>query len=330
MKGAKKTRVGVVGVGYLGSLHARKYSQMEEADLVGVVDTDFVRAEAIAAQLKTRAYGSHDALFGKVDAVSIATPTESHTAVGLAFLSRGVDVMIEKPIAATTTEAMRLVEEAERGKAILQVGHLERFNAAVVALEGRVKDPMFIESERLSPFPNRGADVDVILDLMIHDIDIILSLVPSDVERVDAVGIPVVSSKVDIANARLRFRNGCVANVTASRVAGARVRRITLFQSGEYISIDYANQRLSISRPMEGGLGPAGITSEDLDIEKRDSLMEELRSFLACSSTRTTPVVSGRDGLRALEVARMIQEAAEASMAEFLAHGGAKRAAKGR
>jgi predicted dehydrogenase len=323
MKGAKKTRVGVVGAGYLGSLHALKYSQMEGVELVGVVDTDLARAEETAGRLKTRAYASHDALFGRVDAVSVATPTESHSSVGLAFLSRGVHVMMEKPIAATIAEAERLIAEAERGGAILQVGHLERFNAAVAALDGRVRGPVFIEAERLSPFPNRGVDVDVILDLMIHDIDIILSLVASDVERVEAVGIPVVSSRADMANARLCFGNGCVADVTASRVAAARVRRMTLYQPGECISVDYANQGLSISRPVEAGRGQPGMASEDIGIEKVDSLKEELGSFLACSATGTAPVVSGRDGLKALKVARMIQEAAEASMSMFLARGGA-------
>ncbi len=314
----KKIRVAVIGVGYLGRLHAEKYSAMEEAELVGVVDLDVERANEVAAAAGTVAFSSYEELKGKVDAVSVVTPTESHCKIGLDFLSRGVDVLIEKPIAMDLDEAERLCAEAEKTGAILQVGHLERFNAAVVALNGRLRDPVFIESFRLSPFPNRSTDVDVILDLMIHDIDIILNLVDADVDRIEAVGIPVVSNKVDIANARLTFTNGCVANVTASRVSKERVRKINLFEHDACIGIDYATQSIEIARlePAEGG-GVRSLVDEEIKIEKADSLDAELRSFIKCASTRTAPLVSGMDGKKALDVAQRIQESASVTMANF-------------
>lgn len=314
----KKIRVAVVGVGYLGRLHAEKYADLEKAELVGVADLDVERANEVAAAAGTTPYTNYKDLFGKVDAVSIVTPTESHCKIGMDFLGRGVDVLIEKPIAMDLDEAERLIEAARENNAILQVGHLERFNAAVVALNGRLGDPVFIESFRLSPFPNRSTDVDVILDLMIHDIDIILNLVNSDVERIDAVGIPVVSHKVDIANARLTFKNGCVANVTASRVSKERVRKVNLFEHDACISIDYATQSIEISRllPSEDG-GVSSLVDEEIKIEKRDSLKEEIRSFLECSASREAPLVSGVDGRKALEVAERIQESARITMANF-------------
>ncbi len=319
----KKIRVAVIGVGYLGSLHAEKYAGIEGAELVGVVDLDGARAEEVAAKVRTKAYQSYKDLFGRVDAVSIATPTENHLSVGMDFLSKGIDVLIEKPVAMNTDEARTLISESEKTGAILQVGHLERFNGAVMALNGRVSNPVFIESHRLSTFPNRSTDVDVILDLMIHDIDIILNLVGSEVRSVDAVGIPVITDKVDIANARIKFKNGCVANVTASRVSMERVRKMRLFQADAHISIDYANQHISISRivPDEDG-GRPKVVNEELDIEKSDSLLEELKAFIKCSANRTTPLVSGAEGLVALEVAFSIQKSVKASMAEFTHHPG--------
>jgi predicted dehydrogenase len=293
----KKIKVAVIGVGYLGRLHAEKYAAMDSAELVGICDLDVERANEVAAAAGTTAWSGYEELYGKVDAVSVVTPTESHCKIGMDFLSKGIDVLIEKPIAMDLDEAERLVAEAEKKKAILQVGHLERFNAAVVALNGRLRDPVFIESFRLSPFPNRSTDVDVILDLMIHDIDIILNLVDSDVDRIEAVGIPVISSKVDIANARLTFKNGCVANVTASRVSKERVRKINLFEHDACIGIDYATQSIEIARlvPSEGG-GVSSLVDDEIKIEKTDSLNAELRSFLNCSATRTAPLVSGVDG----------------------------------
>ena len=318
----KRIKVGVIGVGYLGRFHAQKYADLkEEVELVGVVDIVPEKAEKVAEQTGTSPYTDYRELLNKVDAVSIVTPTETHFTIGMEFLSQGVDVLIEKPITVNSKEAELLIQEAEKRGAVLQVGHLERFNPAVIALNGRLKDPMFIEAHRLSPFPYRGTDVDVVLDLMIHDIDIILNLVKSDVESVEAIGIPVVSRKVDIANARLRFRNGCVANVTASRVSKDRLRRTRLFQSDAYISIDYAKQHISIYRRTEGKDGGLpSIVEEELDIVRRDSLLEEIRSFIRCSATGTPPLVSGRDGKRALEVAQKIQASVEKSMSRLRGH----------
>lgn len=304
----KRLRVGVVGVGYLGKLHARKYSEIKEAALVGVADVDGKNAHEVASLYGVGAYASHMDLIGKVDAVSVVTPTESHCDVALDFLSRGVDVLVEKPIAMNGEEAGRLIKEAERMKRVLQVGHLERFNPAVIAMKGRVKDPVFIESRRLSPFPNRSIDIDVILDLMIHDIDIILNLVASDVEAVDAVGFPVLTGKTDMASARIRFKNGCVAEVTASRVSDERMRRLKLFQEGSFLTVDFANQLISETRARRGEGASGSLVTEEIPIEKKEPLLEELRSFVDSSLTRKPPLVSGSDGKRALEVAQRVQD----------------------
>lgn len=306
-------KVGVVGVGYLGKFHGDKYKAIEDTELVGVVDLDFKRAKEVAGELGVEAYKDYSALFDKVDAVSIVTPTETHRNVGKEFLSRGIDVLIEKPMTVTMEEADDLISTAKENNSILQVGHLERFNPAVVALEGIVNNPVFIESHRLAPFPNRATDVDVVLDLMIHDIDIILNLVDSDLERVDAAGVPVVSGKVDIANARLKFVNGCVANVTASRVSREPQRKIRLFQHDAYISIDYAEQEISVTR-LKSGSEKLVVEEEKIHIEKGDSLLEEIQSFVDCIKNKKSPLVSGEVGKRALSVAHRIQDEVKASM----------------
>lgn len=311
---AKEIRTAVIGTGYLGRFHAQKYAELSNSKLVGIVDIDKARAEEIAKETKTTAYTDYTELFGKVDAVSIVTPTDTHAEIGRAFLNEGIDVLIEKPMTVTTKEAEELVTLAKEKKAILQIGHLERFNAAIVALEGRVNNPVFIESHRLAPFNLRALDVDVVLDLMIHDIDIILSLVDSEIETVQATGVPLISSKVDIANARLTFENGCVANITASRVSKEPQRRIRLFQHDAYIAIDYATQHISISRLDRSANGLPSISEEELDIEKVDSLREEIVAFLSSVTTRTRPSVSGEDGKRALMVAAQIQEKTENSL----------------
>ncbi|MFZ3073172.1 MAG: Gfo/Idh/MocA family oxidoreductase [Thermodesulfobacteriota bacterium] len=317
----KKLRIGVVGAGYLGRFHAQKYSELENIDLVGVVDIDAEKSASVAAEVKTKAFSSIEEIFGKVDAVSIVTPTETHCKVGLEFLSRGISTLIEKPISVTIKEAEALISEAEARGAVLQVGHLERFNPAVVALAGKVKNPMFIESHRLSPFPHRALDVDVVLDLMIHDIDIILNMVKSEIESVEAVGIPVMSNKIDIANARIKFANGCVADVTASRISKERTRKIRLFQSDAYISIDYAHQKISVSRLKreEGSMVPS-IVEDVLQIEKGDSLKEEIISFVDCVVNKKPPLVSGKDGVRALQAAILIQSAMAKSLERLSRH----------
>ncbi|MEK7774102.1 MAG: Gfo/Idh/MocA family oxidoreductase [Deltaproteobacteria bacterium] len=300
----------VIGAGYLGAFHAQKYSMIEEAELAGVADSDLNRAREAASRNKTAAFASYEGLAGGVDAVSIVTPTQSHCAIGLYFLSRGVDVLIEKPIASSVEEAELLIKEAERTGSVLQVGHLERFNAAIAAIDGRVKDPVYMECRRLSPFPGRSTDVDVVMDVMIHDIDIILNLVKSEVKSVEAVGMPVVTDMADIMNARIEFKSGCVANITASRASRDKLRTLDIYQGGTQLSIDYMGQSLKALRPVAGKDGSyPSLVEEDLSMEKKDSLLEELKSFIRCSAAKSAPVVSGADGRRALEVARMIQEA---------------------
>ncbi|MBI5643301.1 MAG: Gfo/Idh/MocA family oxidoreductase [Deltaproteobacteria bacterium] len=312
----KKIRVGVVGVGYLGKLHAEKYALIEDAELVGVTDVNHARAREIASLTGSKAFDSYADLFGKVDAVSIVTPTESHCRIGLEFLGRGIDVLVEKPIANSTKEADALIQEAAKKNAILQVGHLERFNAAYAALSGRVKRPVYLEAHRLSPFPNRSTDVDVVLDVMIHDIDIVLNLAGSEVESVEAAGTPVVSNKVDIANARLRFKNGCVASLTGSRVARSRVRKLEITERDACYTVDFMNQQLFISKLVPGKDGAIGtLADEEIVITKRDSILEELKSFVSSSAERKAPYVSGTDGRSALAVAERIQNAIASSIA---------------
>lgn len=312
----KRIRTAVIGVGHLGRFHAQKYALLPEAELVGVADASPERAAAVAAETGSKAFTSYRDLFGLkglsplVDAVSIATPTDSHFPIGLEFLSRGIDVLIEKPVTNTAKEARLLIEEADKHKAILQVGHIERFNPAITALEGRLKDPVYIECARESAFPNRSADVDVTLDLMIHDIDVVLSLVKSEIAEVQATGVAVLTDKADVASARLCFKNGCVAVFTASRAAKERVRKITIYQKDGYFSADYANQLLAFSkvtRPAGASFGE--LVREEISVEKKDTLLEEIRSFVKCSAQRSVPIVSGADALRALEVAGRIQEA---------------------
>ncbi|MBI5167579.1 MAG: Gfo/Idh/MocA family oxidoreductase [candidate division NC10 bacterium] len=302
-------RVGVVGVGHLGQHHARIYSEMEGVELVGVADTDSQRLREIISQFKTTPFPDHRELFGKVDAVSVAVPTTFHYRVAKEFLDRGVDVLVEKPIAETVAEADDLLRAAQRRDRILQVGHIERFNGAVQVLSRLVEEPRFIECHRLGPFAARGTDVDVVLDLMIHDIDIILSLVNSPVKQVNAVGVPVISEQVDIANARIQFESGCVANVTASRVSAERLRKIRIFQKDTYISLDYAHQEVVLYRripPEYGGSRLPQIVKEEVPVEKREPLRAELVSFIDCVRTRRPPLVSGKEGRQALAVAAEI------------------------
>lgn len=314
----KKIRVAVIGAGYLGKLHAEKYALIPQAELIGVSDITLARAEELASRLKTKPYSSYRGLIGRVDAVSVVTPTETHSSIAFDFLSNGVDVLVEKPVTVSMEEAGLLVKEAKRTKRVLQVGHLERFNAAVVEAKKRIKDPMFIEAERLSPFPNRSTDVDVVLDVMIHDIDIALDLVKSPVESVDAIGSPVLTDKIDMASARLRFKNGAVADIIASRVSKERVRKARIFQSNEYISIDYAGQGISITNILPGAHGDiTRMTEQRPELQKADQLLEELKAFLSASMKRTRPPVTGEDGLNALKVAHMVQNSINSSLANL-------------
>jgi len=316
-----KLKTAVVGVGRLGGFHAEKYAELTSSELIGVSDLDNARAAEVAGKLGVKAFSDYRELLPLVDAVSIATPTEHHLKIGEAFLKKGVHVLVEKPIAMDSAEARRLVEAGRSSGALLQVGHLERFNPAVVALEGRLKTPLFIESYRLSPFSARSTDIDVILDLMIHDIDIILNLVGDELVDIKAMGIPVITKHVDMANARLRFAGGCVANVTASRVSRESRRNIRIFQSDSIISIDYAAQHISITRALKAGIdGPGSLVDEEIDITKKNSLLEEIRSFVDSCIKGKTPLVTGEAGKRALVVAEKIQESVRESMARFPTH----------
>jgi predicted dehydrogenase len=301
----KKIRVGVVGAGYLGKFHAEKYAHMDDVELVGVVDKDPGKAQSVAQEFDTLAFTNHNDLVRKVDAVSVATQTPYHFDISKDFLENDVDVLIEKPITTTLEEANTLIGIADARGRIIQVGHLERFNPAVIALEGVINQPMFIESHRLSVYQERGTDVDVVLDLMIHDIDIILSFVKSEVTKINAVGVSVVSPKIDIANARLKFANNCVANVTASRISMKAMRKIRIFQKDAYVSVDYANRDTTVVKRDDNNLSGLipGMDIRRTNFKQADPLDAELRSFIRCVSKREVPAVSGRDGRNALKVA---------------------------
>jgi len=303
-------RVGVVGVGYLGKFHAEKYARMEAVDLVGVADADPDVAQAIAGKYATRAYTDYKDLMGGVDAVSVVVPTPLHYTIGRDFLANNVDVLIEKPITTTLEEADELIRMAEERGLLIQVGHLERFNPAVVALEGRIHNPRLIESHRLSVFQERGTDVSVVLDLMIHDIDIILSVVRSDVTRIHAAGVPVISGQVDIANARLDFKNDCVATVTASRISDRTERKIRLFQQDAYISVDFANHEITLIHQKKSGPDAiiAGMEREQMCFTKSDALDDEIRAFVGAVRRREPPEVTGVMGRNALKVALSIMD----------------------
>jgi predicted dehydrogenase len=303
----EKIRVGVVGVGYLGQFHAEKYSKMDGAELAGVVDIERTRAREISKRYETLPFYHHGELFDKVQAVSIAVPTPLHHAIAKDFLLHGIDVLLEKPVTKTLEEADELIELAESGGLILQVGHLERFSGTMAALEGVVQDPLFIESHRLGPFSKRGTEVNVVLDLMIHDIDMLLSWVGSRVTDVHAVGIPILTRHLDIANARIEFENGCTANLTASRVSREKMRRTRIFQPTGYLSIDFLAQKVSYTKKaLSPQQGIPEIVTEDIPIKKVDPLEMEIRSFLQSVRDRKEARVSGRDGRRALEVAQRI------------------------
>jgi len=302
----KKTRVAVVGVGYLGKFHAQKYARMPDAELVGVVDIDEKLSRQVAAETQTEAYTDYRELLGKIDAASVVVPTPAHYRISRDLLANQIDLMIEKPITTSLAEADQLIDIANSQKRLIQVGHLERFNSAVVALADIIREPRFIESHRLSTYKPRATDVSVVLDLMIHDIDIILNLVNSEVDQIHAAGIPVVSEHVDIANARLAFKSGCVANVTASRISTKNERKMRLFQRDAYISIDFANHEATIVRKDDGaddhGLIP-GFGIEKRVFDKGDALDDELRAFVRAVQTREPPPVTGQMGRDALETA---------------------------
>lgn len=303
-------RAAVIGAGYLGRFHAQKYAAIDRVELVGVADPDERARNGVAGELGCAAFSDHRELLGRVDAVSVVTPTPSHHRVAGDFLKAGAHVLVEKPITVTVQEARELIGLAAAHRMILQVGHLERFNPVILALEGILDRPRFIESNRLAPFKARGTDVSVVLDLMIHDIDLIQNIVGSPVASIDAVGAPVFSGETDIANARLRFENGCVADVTASRISMKAERKLRIFQEDAYLSIDLQQKVLTLVRK---GAAPAADGVPKVEIEERnfdqgDALRAEIEAFLDCIETGRRPVVSGEDGLRALETAIRIGE----------------------
>jgi predicted dehydrogenase len=306
----EQLRTAVIGVGYLGRFHAQKYAVLTESRLVAVVDAQAEARDRVAAELGCRAVEDYRELFGEVDAVSIATPTPLHFPIARDCLERGIHVLVEKPVTETPAQARTLIETAARHGRVLQVGHLERFNAAILALEGTLGRPRFIESHRLAPFKERGTDVNVVLDLMIHDIDLIQSLVGAPIESIDAVGASVFSAGLDIANARIRYANGCVANTTASRVSMKMERKLRLFQDDAYVSIDLQQKVLTIVRkpPEAAGALPGQVVIEERNYEQGDALKLEITAFLRAIRDGRPPVVSGEDGLRALETAIRITE----------------------
>ncbi|MFA5115405.1 MAG: Gfo/Idh/MocA family oxidoreductase [Candidatus Omnitrophota bacterium] len=299
----KNLRVGVIGVGHLGERHARLYREIENCSLQALCDIDKPRLEGLSRELGVAGYSDYRGLFGKVDAVSIVTPTGLHYRIARDFLSRGVAALVEKPFTTTTKEANHLIRLARNKKVTLQVGHVERFNSAFSAAKELIQNPRFIECHRLSPFPNRSLDIGVVLDLMIHDIDIILGLVNSPLKKIEAVGVPVLTPMEDIANARLTFKNGCVANLTASRISDEAMRKIRIFLKNAYISLDYKNEEAFIYHKT-----PASIDKKSLPIEKEQPLKKELASFIDCTINRRPPLVSGEVAREALEVALKIQQ----------------------
>lgn len=308
-----KLRVGVVGTGYLGTFHCEKYAQLGDVRLVAVSDIDEAKRKAAGERFGVDTFVDYRKLYGLVDAVSVVVPTVSHYEVAGYFLRKGIPVLLEKPIADTVAHARALVRAAGERNSAFQIGHLERFNSAIRTVRSMIKRPVFIEVHRLSPFTVRGTDVDVIRDLMIHDLDIILSLIQSDIVAIDAVGVPVLTDKIDIANARLKFKNGCVANVTASRVSTERMRKIRLFQGDAYFSIDYGTSKVNIVR-IHPGTHPE-LEAQQLEISKKDSLLEEIKSFIHAVVHGEDPVVKGSDGLLALETAFKILGRIEKNLA---------------
>jgi len=303
-------RTAVIGVGYLGRFHALKYAALPGAALLAVVDPDREARDRVAAETGCRAVADYRDILGEVDAVSIATPTPLHFQIAGECLERGVHVLVEKPVTETPAQARQLIAAAARRGLVLQVGHLERFNAAILALAGTLGVPRFIESHRLAPFRERGTDVNVVLDLMIHDIDLIQSLVRAPVESIDAVGASVFSSGLDIANARIRYAGGCVAQTTASRVSMKTERKLRLFQDDAYVSIDLQQKVLTIVRKPPAGAvaAPGQMVVEERSYDHGDALKLEIEAFLQSIRERRPPVVTGEDGLRALETAIRITE----------------------
>ncbi len=317
----QKIRVGVIGVGHLGKFHAAKYAAMEEVDLVGVADLNRELAAEIAGNYGTIPFTDYSKLLPLVDAVSVVVPTVHHSRVAQHCLEQGVDIMLEKPMTTTLAEADELIELANRRELIIQVGHVERYNPAIVALGQFLTRPLFIESHRIHTYKPRGLDVDVVLDLMIHDIDIILSIVDAPINFIHTVGVPIITPNTDIANARIVFANGCTANITVSRVSKENIRRLRIFQPKSYLAVDYADKSLMVIR-LKDQLDDQGLPQEEvirIDLSERDALEAELRDFVQNVRQRTTPKVSGSHGRQALDVAQEIMTQIAANFRKYRA-----------
>jgi predicted dehydrogenase len=303
-----RLRVAVIGVGYLGQHHARILAAMPHVELVGVVDIAQSRAAEIAHTYDVPAFTDWREVLDRVDAVSVAVPTEAHLEVALPFLERGVSALVEKPLARTVAEADRLVAAARDHGVVLAAGHTERFNPAVAVARPLIHKPRFVEVHRLGTFPERSLDIDVVFDLMIHDLDLVMSLVGDEVVSIDAVGIPVLTGRVDIANARLRFRGGAIANLTASRISRDRVRKIRFFQQAAYVSIDYASQEVEVWRLVHTEGAAPSIEGGRLDVPRDEPLRRELEDFVSAVRDKRPPAVPGEDGRAALALATEIVE----------------------
>ncbi len=302
---SQKIKTAVIGVGHLGKEHARVYHSLEQCDLVAVCDTNESGGHLIAEKYGARYTKDYRELLGEVEAVSVATPTVNHHEVTCAFLEAGVGVLVEKPISRTLEEADEMIRLAEAKHVVLQVGHIERFNPAFQALQRELTSPKFFEAHRMGIFTMRSLDIDVVMDLMVHELDIIATLTGSEVVKIEAVGIPILTQKIDLANARLEFANGCIANITASRVSAERLRKLRVFQPNEYYSLDYAEQQVGVFKltpPKTAGALPE-IVAQGLDITKREPLLAEIESFVSAVSANTVPVVTGAEGRRALALA---------------------------
>lgn len=306
----KKLRAAVVGVGYLGNFHAQKYASLKNVDLVGVADSDPARCAEIAAALGTTRFADYHDLAGKIDVVSIVVPTIMHHQVAAYFLNNGIHVLLEKPVTTTVEEARDLISIAAVNNLVFQVGHLERFNPALDAVRSIINRPGFIDATRVAPYKPRGTDVSVVLDLMVHDLDIISTLVGSEIKSISASGACVYSTEPDIANARIEFANGAVANVTASRISPESDRSIRIFQEDAYISVDFQNRKATIYRKgeMEVNSGVPSVCVEELEVPQRDQILAEIEAFIDSVSNGKPPVVSGHDGMKALETALLIEE----------------------
>ncbi len=310
-----RLRVAVIGVGHLGQHHARLLAAMDDVELIGVVDTKPGRADEIAAKYGTRAFADAADVRPLADAVTVAVPTESHVDIALPFVEQGTAVLVEKPLASSLTAADRLIDAAERSGGVLAAGHTERFNPAVIAALPGVFNPRFIEVHRLGVFPERSLDIDVVFDLMIHDLDLLLATVQSEVVSVEAVGVHVLSPRTDIANARLRFASGCIVNLTASRISRERVRKARFFQQDAYISVDFASQEVEVYRTvMPAGAARPSIQGGKLDVVKDEPLRLELVDFVDAARRQRPPVVTARAGRNALALATRIAEEMEAAL----------------